>query len=136
MKLCTRSGCQGTAAAFPKLSFRDAAGNQSSALLRLAVCSEHMGADFATYLGAVSWPAVQAAHEGRYGLAPIYSETVLSYVLVSSIEGQTYLAALEDVDNKKELLRQMQPHQRVIPVEEVSREEFERLLAEGNRNRS
>jgi hypothetical protein len=128
LKGCTREGCRSTAVAFPKLSFRDAAQNQSSALLRLAVCSEHMALDPRLYQDAVAWPAVVAAHEGRYGLPPIYCETVLSYVLFSTVEAQTYMSALAAADNKARVLRELSPRPGVIAIDEVSQEEFDHLL--------
>jgi hypothetical protein len=136
LKTCTRTGCTGTAVAFPKLSFRDAAENQSSALLRLCVCSEHMTLDPRLYQDAVAWPAVVEAHSKRYALPPIFTETILTYVLFESIEAQTYMSALASADNKARLLHELSPKPGVIAIEEVSQEEFDRLLAQSKRTPS
>ena len=126
MRHCTRRGCTSTAVAFPKLSFRDAAQNQTNAILRLAVCSEHMPLDKSLYLAQVAWPAVQRRHSEHYGLMPILDETVLSYVALESVEGQTFLALLEE--------RERPPLVALPKVEEVSNEEFRRLLRESKRS--
>jgi hypothetical protein len=123
MKLCTRV-CSGTAAFYPKLRFKDAAENISSALLRLCVCGEHKGS-VEDFLPQVRWEAVVEAHKTRYGLAPIFAETFLEYVALDSDEGRDYTALLEQRDQGA--LIQRAPTPGTIPVEEVSQAEYDAL---------
>jgi hypothetical protein len=125
VKTCTRLLCVGTLIAYPKLRFKDAAGNISSATLRLGVCGEHKsGPD--VFLAQVNWVAIQQAHKKRYGIMPIYEETFLEWVFVDSDEGRAY----EELLLRKEqgaLIRKAAEGTRVA-VEEVSEEEFRRLF--------
>ena len=123
MKTCTRV-CAGTAVFYPKLRFKDAANNVSSALLRLCVCQEHKGS-VEDFLPQVRWEAVVEAHKTRYGLAPIYAETFLEMVLLDSDEGREYTRLLEE--REQGALIQRAPTPGAIPVEQVSQEEYDRI---------
>jgi hypothetical protein len=124
MKLCTRM-CSGTAVFYPKLRFKDAAENISSALLRLAVCQEHKGSK-EDFLPQVHWEAVVEAHKTRYGLPPIYEETFLELVPLDSDEGRDYTALLERRDQGALIQRAPAPTR--IPVEEVSQSEYDAIV--------
>lgn len=124
MKLCTRM-CSGTAVYYPKLRFKDAAENISSALLRLCVCHEHRGT-VGDFLPQVHWEAVVEAHKTRYGLAPIFHETFLEHVRLDSDEGREYTALLERRDQGA--LVQRAPAPTAIPVEQVSQSEYDAIV--------